>query len=137
MVMRTRLLCVLGLLMVCAVGRAGVSPAITPSAPEAVLPSTRTPIMEGLLFQAYDQASHGAKVEAARAYASTKRWGFLQVALIPTVELEDVTVESTAPDGTLMQKHWPTAVMDLSTKRLHTPSGTFDVLPHASTDSQS
>ncbi len=132
MVMRTQLLCVLGLLVICAVGRDGAPRAIAPSTPpEEVRSSVRMPIMEGLLFQAYDQASHGARVEAARAYASTKRWGFLQVALIPTVELEDVRVEYTASDGTLTQEHWPTAVMDLSTKRLHTPSGTLDVLPQA------
>ena len=93
--------------------------------------------MEGFFFRAYDQDAHGASVQAARAYASNKRWGFFQLALIPTVELEDVTAEYTASDGTLTQEHWPTAVMELSTQRLHTPSGTVDVSPHAKTDSQS
>ena len=126
----TQLLGVVGALLIVPVWYAVSQPHLVEPVQEQQ-PATRLPIMEGLLFQAYDQDTHGAKVQAARAYAGNKRWGFFQLALIPTVELEDVTVEYTAANGTQVQEHWPTAVMELSTHQLHTPSGTFNVRPQA------
>lgn len=84
----------------------------------------RTPIMEGLSIDAYDTWQRSMVIQADRAYASTKRLGFLQTGLVPTLELHDVVITQFHPDGTTSHTHAPSAVIDWSNKHLISVSGT-------------
>ncbi|MBI3320091.1 MAG: hypothetical protein HYZ89_05850 [Candidatus Omnitrophica bacterium] len=79
---------------------------------------------------AYDCGHQTLLVEAARGRASTKRLGFLQTALVPTVELESVTVTWVHDDGAQEQAYLPAAVIDWTKKTLLAASGTTLVRPH-------
>ena len=93
----------------------------------AAEPTERQPLFEGLRLERYDQEGRQRFVVLAdRGYAGHKRVGFLQTALIPTVELEQVTVERRSPDGSIDTRHVDDAIIDWSTKRLVSRSG--DVL---------
>ena len=86
------------------------------------------PLFEGLSLIGYDFSEERAQsqallVHAARGYAGRKRWVFLQTALIPTVELEHVTVEKVHADGTVERVQAPAAVMDWSSKDITTLFG--------------
>ena len=86
------------------------------------------PLFEGVSLVGYDLSegrvrSQALLVQAARGYAGRKRWGFLQTALIPTVELEDVIVEKIHADGTVERVQAPAAVVDWASKHVTTPSG--------------
>ena len=85
---------------------------------------SREPVMRHLRVEAYDCDQRTAVVEAARGYAGNKRLGFLQTALIPTMELEEVMAEWVRDDGTKEQVRLPAAVMDWTSRRIVTPSGT-------------
>ena len=87
-------------------------------------PNSKQPLFAGLQVEAYDCAKRRFVVRAARGYPSRKRFGFLQTALVPTVELEDVTVERFRDDGTVEAIRVPAAVMDWMSKAVSTPRGT-------------
>ncbi len=84
----------------------------------------KVPRVEGLDLQAFDaEGQRTVRVRAARGYTNTKQWGFLKTALIPTLELEEGTVERHRADGTLEQRHVPRASLDWKRKILLSPSG--------------
>lgn len=75
-------------------------------------------MMEGVRLQAYEAGSQTLHVDAARAYASTKRWGFFHIGLMPTLEVEEVIIERPGLDGSMQRAHRPVAVIDWTTKQL-------------------
>ena len=86
----------------------------------------RTPLVEQFEMEVYDTTGPGRRlstVHAARGYAETKRLGFLQTALVPTLELEEVSLERRRTDGTWTQRHLPTAIVEWDSKTLATPTG--------------
>ena len=83
-----------------------------------------TPKVEGLDLQAFDDnCQRTFRVRASRGYASSRRVGFFQMALAPTMELEEVVVEHRRSDGTIQQWHFPQASLDWRHKTLLTTSG--------------
>lgn len=88
-------------------------------------------LFDDVRIAAYDCGQQRVLVEAARGRAGAKRFGFLQTALIPTVELEDVTVEWIRDDGAREQTQLPTAAIDWVSKTVLTPAGTSLVRPQA------
>lgn len=57
-------------------------------------------------------------VRAARGVPGQKRIGFLQTALMPTLELKGVTIERTLADGTVHEDELPSATLDWATKNI-------------------
>ena len=83
------------------------------------------PLMQGLRFESFDCGQRQVVVEAARARAGRQRIGFLQTALMPTLELEQVRVTIVREDGTTETRQAPFAIMDWRTKTVSSPSGTL------------
>lgn len=79
--------------------------------------------MEGVHAEAFDACRRRLTVEAARGYGSRKRLGFLQTALVPTIELEQVKITRFHDDGRIEQTEAPDAVIDWTSKRLSSRSG--------------
>lgn len=104
----------LGVFCVARIGLTSLHAAETP---------TRGILIERVLIHSYVSGHRAFSIRAARGYAGTKRWGFLQTALVPTVELEDVVIERVHDDGTIESIHLPVAIIDWNTKSLYSPSG--------------
>ena len=63
------------------------------------LPASPGPILTGLEFSWYECGTRRVRIHAARGRVERQRIGFLQTALVPVLELEDVTVERLPHDG--------------------------------------
>ena len=85
----------------------------------------RAPLFTGLQLTSYDCAQRRWVMSAARGYASRKRLGFLQTALVPTVELENVMIERVRDDGTIETQRLAQAVIDWSSKTVSTLTGSL------------
>ena len=90
--------------------------------PEATVSSHR-PLFTGLELKGYEPDQSQFTVQAARGYATKARIGFFETPLIPTLELEELTVRRVHPDGTTESFHEPTAFLNWFTKTLLTPQG--------------
>lgn len=79
--------------------------------------------MEDLTFGAYDVNGKRYTVSAATASLRFQRLGFLQTALVPTVELHDVVIDRAGAAGAAQRMELPRATVDWSTKTVRDPSG--------------
>ena len=86
-------------------------------------PANEPAPMNDVEFAAYGTGGHYYRVSADTAVPSNLRIGFLQTALIPTMELERAVVEQPGPDGAVERIELPHAVMELETKKVRDPSG--------------
>ena len=93
----------------------------TPKAPEVV----EEPVtMEDLTFGAYDVNGRRYTVSATTASLRFQRLGFLQTALVPTVELHEVVIDRVGARGAVERMALPRATVDWPTKTVRDPSGT-------------
>ena len=90
--------------------------------PEAT-PSAPVLSMEGVQLTSYACGEQGWTLRAAHGHEGRTRLGFLQTPFIPTVELDDVTIEQRHHDGSVTTQHLPRAVINWMTKVVSTPSG--------------
>ncbi len=80
------------------------------------------PAIEQLQFEAFDCGRRQVTVRAERGTPSTQRIGFLRTALIPTLELEQVTIERPGTAGVIETFHVPLASVNWVTKTISTPN---------------
>jgi hypothetical protein len=90
---------------------------------EAEEPGEAPVVVEQIRLDAYDPTGQCASIAAARGRPGLARWGFLTTALVPTLELEDVTISRRQDDGSVSTERWPTATLDWNGKTMSTPSG--------------
>ncbi len=83
----------------------------------------REPFLMGVQLASYECGRSRFIVHAARGYAGRQRVGFFQTALVPTVELEDVTIERLQDNGTTETMRLPAVTVNWLTKAISTPSG--------------
>lgn len=81
--------------------------------------------MEDLTFGAYDVNGKRYTVSAATASLRFQRLGFLQTALVPTVELHDVVIDQAGARGAAQRTELPRVTVDWPTKTVRDPSGTI------------
>ncbi len=79
-------------------------------------------VMEDIHFVAYEAGGKQYSVSAASAQPSRWRLGFLQLALVPTLELHDAVIERVGPDGP-ERLEVPHATVEWPTKTIRDPSG--------------
>lgn len=93
--------------------------------PSPTLPSaTEDPVtLQDVDFSAYDMTGRRYHVTAQTAAPSTLRFGFLHLALVPTVEMREVVIERARPDGTIERVELPEAVVEWESKTVRTSSG--------------
>jgi hypothetical protein len=94
-----------------------------PKQDESTAQDNQQPLVSGLRLESFDCAKRQVVVEASRGYAGRKRLGFLQTALVPTLELEEVSITTFNDDGTVETRQAPQAILDLRTKTIFSSSG--------------
>lgn len=81
-------------------------------------------LVTDLELTAYVCGERRMSLRAARAVPGRARVGFFQTALVPTMELEDVTFERRKPDGSVETVRVPGATVNWITKAVTFPDGT-------------